>query len=487
MTNSAKSDELNGSLLSPAMMGGIVGSDGFAFQARFTVCHLPLWLLDESFAQLLYEGTGDIDLRFNRKGKTARQHIQVKNHDVTPTELRGVIEVFLKIDAAHPGTYERFVLACPALSESLRSIESALGRYRGAKPYYDDIPSALEDTVKELDRRIATADLQEFRDFIVDKLFIEVGHGDLRYDDRAVELFIARLLSLPQYARSVREMVQPAFGELMRAVAANRGVTLDRKTTEQLVQNAIRAAAGEDAAVVIWVQNWTSEIFDPPADYSLDWSTHFDRATRRVPSTETWNHQLVPELQAVHKEILSSRKERLLRIRGKCSLSTGIALGLTFPTVGGWSFEVPQPPADAPWRSDVASRAPYEVRIEMVDGIKDAEDLVVGINVTGDGKADVVEFCSSSDKSPRLYVFLSGPVQGARGISGAEEAVAFAAEVREHIGRFLKLHRLSSTRLFYYGPFALAVFLGQRLTSMGTLHLFEYQNPGYVATCSLVT
>ena len=51
----------------------------------------------------------------------------------------------------------------------------------------------------------------------------------------------------------------------------------------------------------------------------------------------------------------------------------------------------------------------------------------------------------------------------------------------------LKKYDLRKTRMFFYGPFALAVFLGQQLTSVGEIQLFEYQDPGYVPSCSLRT
>jgi hypothetical protein len=41
--------------------------------------------------------------------------------------------------------------------------------------------------------------------------------------------------------------------------------------------------------------------------------------------------------------------------------------------------------------------------------------------------------------------------------------------------------------LFFFGPFALAVFLGQQLTAVGQIQLFEYQDPGYVPSCTLRT
>jgi hypothetical protein len=39
-------------------------------------------------------------------------------------------------------------------------------------------------------------------------------------------------------------------------------------------------------------------------------------------------------------------------------------------------------------------------------------------------------------------------------------------------------------RLFFYGPQAFAIFLGQQLTSVGKVQLFGYRDPGYVSECS---
>ena len=61
----------------------------------------------------------------------------------------------------------------------------------------------------------------------------------------------------------------------------------------------LAAGIAGEKKVTMWLQNWTSESFDPLADYALDWSAHFDRSTRKVPSSETWNKQLIPELEAL--------------------------------------------------------------------------------------------------------------------------------------------------------------------------------------------
>ena len=91
----------------------------------------------------------------------------------------------------------------------------------------------------------------------------------------------------------------------------------------------------------------------------------------------------------------------------------------------------------------------------------------------------IVRALPSKTQSPRTK-------PGSQSIAGAEEA-APARAVREQLGQLLKAHGIKRTRLFFYGPFALAVFLGQQLTAAGEIQLFEYQDPGYVPSCTLRT
>jgi len=476
-----------GSLLSPEATGGITAGKGFDFQTRYAACHLPLWLKGGNFQQLFFEGTGDIDIRFVDAGQSSRIHIQVKDHEVAPPELKPVIEHFQALDKELPEVYRRFTLACPSLSAKLRPVETGLARFRNAQPFYNDVPGALLPTKHDIDERLRKVGLGDYIEFIHAKVFIEVGHGDLHHDDRAVELFIARLLTHPEYSGKLRAMVQPAFAELMRAIGASKGVVLERADIEKVLKAAVANAGDDERRVTLWVQNWTRESFDPPADYVIDWSAHFDRGSRRVPSPEVWNTELLPDLQSLKQKIIGERTERAIRFRGKCALSTGVALGAVFPAVGGWTIEIPQPPSKEAWRSDVVVTNSYDLRVETIDGSNDGVDLVLGLNIRGDGREDVLRYIASTGNQPRLFAFIAPASQGAQSIAGAEEARAFGQAVRDHLGQLLKKHRLNHTRLFFYGPFALAVFLGQQLTSVGEIQLFEYQDPGYVPSCTLRT
>lgn len=209
------------------------------------------------------------------------------------------------------------------------------------------------------------------------RYFFDIGHGDLSHDERALELFIARILSHPEFAGKIRAMVKPAYAELIRRVSGSKGIVLERASIEGFLRSAVLASLSQEASVIVWVQNWTKEAFDPPPDYELDWSSHFDRASRRVPPPDVWNTDLVPQLDALRKQIMAAGAVRTIRLRGKCALSTGVALDATFPAVGGSlptvslravqslvdpteqigrTFEIPQPPAKEPWRSDARAR-----------------------------------------------------------------------------------------------------------------------------------
>lgn len=476
-----------GSLLSPQGTGGIIGGKGFDFQTRYAVCHIPLWLKEGTFHQFFFEGTGDIDIRFFENGQSTRIHIQVKDHEVTASEFKKVVRQFQELDVQLPNIYKRFILACPTLAAKLQPVENGLSRFRNANPFYDDAATALNLTRADLDARLDGAGLNAYRDFVADKVFIEIGHGDLHHDERALDMFVARLLDHPDYAGKIRAMVQPAFAELIRAIGANKGKVLDRDFFDKALKQHVLADLATEKQVTLRVHNWTSETFDAPADYTLDWSKHFERTTRKVPTETIWNKTLRPELSALKGQILSSRGERVIRYRGKCALTTGIALGATFPAVGGWIFEIPQPPAKEAWRSDATMPPGYKLRVEMVDGAANGDDLVVALNIKGDGRKDVTDFVEKAVLPPKLFAFISPPSQGGQSIGGAGEACAFASAVREELGKIMKEKGLRSCRLFFYGPFALAVFLGQHLTSLGKVQLFEFQDPGYVPSMLLQT
>lgn len=123
--------------------------------------------------------------------------------------------------------------------------------------------------------------------------------------------------------------------------------------------------------------------------------------------------------------------------------------------------------------------------MEVIDG--GGADIVLGLNIRGDGRDDVRRYIDSTGVPPKLFAFMAPGLPGSQSIAGSAEASAFAIAVREQLGSLLKNNGVRKTRLFFYGPQALAIFFGQQLTSVGMIQLFEYQDPGYCPSLLLST
>ena len=126
-------------------------------------------------------------------------------------------------------------------------------------------------------------------------------------------------------------MVLPTYAEIMREIGARKGNVIERAEIEKLLQAAVAAGIAGEKKITLWLQNWTSESFDAPADYGLDWSAHFDRSTRKVPSPETWNKQLIPELEALKKKILAGTERAPHPVSGQMRFVVRRGAGSHFP------------------------------------------------------------------------------------------------------------------------------------------------------------
>ena len=66
-----------------------------------------------------------------------------------------------------------------------------------------------------------------------------------------------------------------------------------------------------------------------------------------------------------------------------------------------------------------------------------------------------------------------------------EDALHVARRVAGEVRRTLSAQGATDIHIFYAGPFALAVMLGQALNRVGRLHFYEYPGSGYVHALQL--
>lgn len=489
-TPTRKTGVKSASLTAPAAMGGIIGGGGYDFQTRFIACHIPEWLAQTAFTQVFHEGTGDVDVEFGNSKRHEREHIQVKDHQVkTKSEFKHVIETFIGFDQRMPDAYKRFTLACPSLGPEITKLKTGIERLRQGARFFAGDQTALQDTLDDVKSCISKLGLGKYEQFVLDKLHFELGPVDYHHDGASCDAFIGSLLKNPAYSGKLHDAVRPAYAALLQEVNAARGKTLDRMTLQRLIERALKdVAESSDPAINLDVHNWTFEKYDREADHVVDWSNFFERQTRKVPSTKVWNEKLLPELYALRKKLLLESDRRLIRLRGKNTLTTGLALGSVFSQNGGWVLEIPQPPLPAPWRSDAVPVTSYPLKMKETIEDPRGDSIAFVFNIKGDALRDVREYITKSVLSVKAIIAVEpAGSSGALSIADDREGVSLALGARDELHKALGRHKVRMTHLFFYGPFALSVFVGQLLAAIGRVHLYEFQDPGYVPSATLKT
>lgn len=492
-TEQDQETESDFSLAGKAGMGGIIGGGGFDFQTRYILCHLVEWVSHPGFYQLFHEGAGDVDLRYFAEAKDHREHFQVKDHSVTPAEFKDVVKTFVGYDTDMPGVYAKFVLAAPAVSQELKPLINGLRRLRNSEPYYDTVPDALKSTVRTVKERIAKVGLSDHEDFILSQVYFDLELNNCHDDYQARTYFFGTMIlrDKSEIWRRLTEVQDRVYESLFTEVTSRRGAVLTKPEVDAILDRLaldISASAPEHAIAVIGVHNWAREKLSFRTDYEIDWSHHFNRDQRQVPDTSTWNLELVPELKRMKTTLLADKGSGLLRIAGSGCLSTQIALGLNFRELEGWVIETIQRPTNVAWRSDAPSSTDYQVQIEETVVNTGATEIAFLVSVKNDVHMDVVEYLANSGKSVCAVINILPPT-GASSLSikSNGDAIALAIAARDALRAAQEKYRVKSTHMFISGPQALALFLGQRITSMGSIQLYEYQDPGYTPSCLLTT
>lgn len=481
------------SFLDPIAMGGIIGGNGYAYQDRYIVCHIPLWLANTEFFKIMPEASGDVDVIYKSGRKHLYEHIQVKNHTISVSEFKQVLDTFQKFDKGLKKTYRKFTLSAPGIHKDIGGLKRILERVRELNKFIDSKnKQILKQTVLDTKARFTKLGLGKYFKFCLEKVHIEIGQFDLDNNDTCRQMFLSRLVEHPKYKKYILDMLSPAYSTLIEKILAHRGKMLDHETIHKFIGSVLSNPRRHKKTIVIHLHNWTKEKFDLKANYTLDWTSSFDRSRRIVPDAKIWNNQFVPQLQQLRNTILQKTSVRSIQFRGRVPLSTGTIFGMHFPEIGNWVIELEQPPQTLPWRSDADLLQNYKVQTHSFApqkfGMRVGRDLVFVFNVTGNAMEAVKNYLASSQITAKRIITIQPESEPSNNsIKNDSEALSLAAASKEILKSALNQYKPDQTHLFLYGPVGLAMFLGQKLTSVGTIQLYEYQDPGYKPSCLIKT
>lgn len=132
--------------------------------------------------------------------------------------------------------------------------------------------------------------------------------------------------------------------------------------------------------------------------------------------------------------------------------------------------------------------ATYPVKVEETLGEPAGDSIAYVFNIKGNALRDVRQFIADSSLPVKAIVAVEpAGSPSALSIADDREAVSLALGARDELHKALTRHDVRLTHLFFYGPFALSVFVGQLLAAIGRAQLYEFKDPGYVPTATLKT
>lgn len=483
-------NQRDGSLFAARQRGGVIGGAGYNFQDAYIVTQLPGWLAEPGFLSFIKEGFDDVDVIMADGTATQIRHYQLKDHEVSLAEFRGVLERF-KVAAERPGlSATGFVLGCCGLDRRTAAMWRRIKEFRGARKSHSD--AALGPTRRELVALFAKHKLSAFADLLVDKVEIDYENPGLRDTDPGLlmERFRGSFIRIPLYGNEGHEVLDRLFERLMVQVNRSIRVGISRAELEAMIKMEL-AASVKGRAVVVHLHGWARQAYDIPADEEIDWTQHFDHSTLRVPAPELWEKELLPRLNELRGRFDGSPDRRLIWLRARAPLSAGIALGHVFAEAAGYSIRVQQLSPGAPeatqyWETDARADAGYRIESHELDGDPAGEDVVVGIGVTDDPRPKIEHYVAEVDLKIRGAIYLQ-PSGGPSATSlDAETVGAFAAAVKREIRRVCNRYSPRVIHLFYLGPLGLAVLLGQKLNGLADVQCYERnKTTGYTPSCRL--
>jgi hypothetical protein len=237
----------------------------------------------------------------------------------------------------------------------------------------------------------------------------------------------------------------------------------------------LRAAAIDIPAVSLWIHGWGKMAFDRPPSIELDWTSHFDRATRTIPGQAVWYHDLFPQLQRATEKLLAQPNGTYVDFRGKLPLTAVLAVGAKLSEVAGFKLRAQQPTRGETflWRSDVPiSERTFQTREETYDG--EGQDILIAFCITGEALTDVRTLAAELAGQLKALVYAE-PDNGTgdAAVTNNADAVALAVRAKEVIREMRNRYRANQIHLVLYAPATFCLFLGQRLNAVGNVTTYE--------------
>jgi hypothetical protein len=221
------------------------------------------------------------------------------------------------------------------------------------------------------------------------------------------------------------------------------------------------------------------------APHIINWyPTHFKDT---LPTSETWQKTLLPELIQQREELGGSGARRI-RLYAKAHLSVGLAFGYVFRKPTSIQLEIEQEGENSVqwWKSDDQAAPGAPLRVTRPGTDSNEGDITLELSISRDVSPTVEGWMAKSGvpiQQRIAFTPASGP--GRSAIPDSSHALAAVRQIRDEV-LTLRDHQPGVVlHIFGAMPIALAVLLGRELNRCGPMQCYEFVGGSYQPSCLL--
>lgn len=217
------------------------------------------------------------------------------------------------------------------------------------------------------------------------------------------------------------------------------------------------------------------------ADMALDWSAMYPTVSDRLPTNGIGETQLLPALQRTIDAIDHVWGDKRIQIVAHCHPSMAFAVGFGFRRNSGFDLEVVDHATTSRHVGPARPSAPErELWVEaLTEAESNSRDIAIGIGVSRDVSEDMTRTLLRHGLDPDVCIALT-PRGGA-----SNAAIALTDSSLQHRMAVSAVQRIIDAQarrgvgvvhLFAAIPGTLAVLIGQQLTNIGRVQLYDFDN-----------
>jgi hypothetical protein len=454
---------------------------GFAFQDAHILTEIPNWLSKDGFTAVIREGLGDAETEFFDPSTGEKIILfEMKSSRLDRPSFWAEVQRFLELERTTKA-FDRFELVTTGFVREVESVLKRLERLRRATPFYASALEIQDESIADfLDACVSSGGTEDQGRILLEKTAVNTAVADERiYLGRFQESLHS---AFPETLSATRLQIEDSYNSLRGILLDHRGKRIRRQDLESRMwapfPQEIRPS--KDSVRLHFEHDESDSPNEDRPELILKWAEFFGGTKREFPTTEEWA-AMVEQLIRTRDWILKNDRPKNLRLTGFRRLSASVAVGATFPEVGGfnlctdahgdvWCTSSPPP------FSDQFGWTTHKWRFH------ESENVAVSVGLPRAISPDVEEYLRTREgpQIPHLAIH-----SGSR-LSSEVETDEAGGAAKRLIAECIQSCKATEVHLFLAVPAPLALFLGHRLNALGTIQGYEFSHDGaYQPTCVL--